>query len=201
MGTLAPHHNGQRRCPEDRSVPPTPPRRATARPRAVVALLAVLLTAGCGAPPELRQPSPTRAARTATPGPTGTATAVPSPPVTGLPGLPGTTTTPSSGLVAVACPAGPSGQRVTDLVRGRDVLPGNARVQVKTGPLCADEWHYTVLDVAGYEPLQVVTRGPGGAPRLVTAGTDVCTVEVRVAAPVGIRTLACDAGTVPGFGA
>ncbi|MEW2382519.1 hypothetical protein AB0873_10585 [Micromonospora sp. NPDC047707] len=182
-------------------MPPTPPRRATARPRAVVALLAVLLTAGCGAPPELRQPSPTRAARTATPGPTGTATAVPNPPVTGLPGLPGTTTTPSSGLVAVACPAGPSGQRVTDLVRGRDVLPGNVRVQVKTGPLCADEWHYTVLDVAGYEPLQVVTRGLGGAPRLVTAGTDVCTVEVRVAAPVGIRTLACDAGTVPGFGA
>ncbi|MGN9775158.1 hypothetical protein ACTMS0_05180 [Micromonospora sp. H33] len=199
MGTAGPGRNGQRRCHEDRSVPPTPPRRATARPRAaVVALLVVLLTAGCGAPPDLRQPAPTRAA---TPGPTGTPTAVPSPPVTGLPELPGTGSTSSPGLVAVTCTAGPSGQRVTDLVRGRDVLPRDARVQVKTGPLCADDWHYTVLDVAGYEPLQVVTRGPGGAPRLVTAGTDVCTVEVRVAAPAGIRALACDAGTVTVFGA
>ncbi|MER7459027.1 hypothetical protein [Micromonospora sp. NPDC126480] len=184
-------------------MPPTPPRHATDRPSsrrhrltAVAVLLAV--SAGCGAPPELRSPTPTRTARTAQPAPTGTPTAPPTNAPTGLPGL--STPTPTGGLVAVACTAGPSGQRVTDLVRGRDVLPRDARVRVRTGPLCAEDWHYTVLDVTGYEPLQVVTRGTGAAPRLVTAGTDVCTVEVRVTAPVGVRTLACDAGplTPPG---
>lgn len=184
---------------------PTPPRHATDRPSSrrrrltAVAMLVAVATAGCGAPPELRDPTATRAARTAPPAPTGTPTAGPTPSLTGLPGRPGPT--PTTGLVAVACTSGPSGQRVTDLVRGRDVLPRDARVRVRTGPLCAEDWHYTVLDVTGYEPLQVVTRGTGRAPRLVTAGTDVCTVEVRVTAPVGIRTLACDAGPVTGPGA
>ncbi len=191
-------------------MPPTPPRRAADRPFprrhrliAVAVLAAVSAAAGCGAPPELRDPTPTRAAPTAAPTPAGTPTAVPNPLPTGLPtGLPGLPTpTATGGLVAVACTAGPSGQRVTGLVRGRDVLPRDARVRVRTGPLCADDWHYTVLDVTGYEPLLVVTRGSGTAPRLVTAGTDVCTVEVRVAAPVGIRTLACDAGPLTGPGA
>lgn len=74
------------------------------------------------------------------------------------------------------------------------------RVRVVSGPLCAADWQYTVLDVTGHEQLQVVTRGSGGAPRLVTAGTDVCTVEVRAAGPPGIRNLACEGGTlgVPG---
>ncbi|MCM0676469.1 hypothetical protein NCC78_17510, partial [Micromonospora phytophila] len=105
--------------------------------------------------------------------------------------------TPDPGLTATACRNGPSGQRVTELVRGRDgVLPDDVRVRVRTGPLCAGEWHYTVLDVTGHEELQVVTRGRPGSPRLVTAGTDVCTIEVRAAGPPGIRTLACDGGPV-----
>ena len=41
----------------------------------------------------------------------------------------------------------------------------------------------------------MVTRGEPDALRLVTAGTDVCTVEVRAAAPArDPRALACDAG-------
>ncbi|MEV1144059.1 hypothetical protein [Micromonospora sp. NPDC049799] len=110
--------------------------------------------------------------------------------------------TPSAGLTAVACADGPSGQRVTELVRGRaGLLPRDATVRVRTGPLCAGDWHYTVLDVTGYEQLHVVTEGPSRSPRLVTAGTDVCTVEVRAAGPPAIRTLACDGDPAAGPGA
>ncbi|MBM0278810.1 hypothetical protein JM949_27680 [Micromonospora sp. STR1s_6] len=81
------------------------------------------------------------------------------------------------------------------LLHGRaGVLPANVRVRVRTGPLCAGEWQFTVLEVTGHEELQVVTRGEPSAPALVTAGTDVCTIEVRATGPAGIRTLACDAG-------
>ncbi|MEU6072676.1 hypothetical protein [Micromonospora sp. NPDC047074] len=164
-------------------------------------LLAALSLAACGTPPELREPAPTSApTRTAGPAPTGTPGVPPSPPPpTGLPGAGQPTA--DSGLVAVPCPGGPSGARIIDLVRGRGgVLPNGVRVQVRTGPLCAGEWHYTLLDVAGHEALQVVTQGRPGAPRLVTAGTDVCTAEVRAAGPPGIRTLVCEAGSlgVPG---
>nr|WP_233257640.1 hypothetical protein [Micromonospora sp. S4605] len=195
-------------------MPSTPPRRAPHGahrrvrlpapgrwPAVVVALVAGVL-AGCGTPPELRtaEPGPVSTpSRTAAPTPTGTAP----PPVgpTGLPGLGTPTPTADTGLVAVACSSGPTGARVVDLVRGRGgVLPRDVRVRVVSGPLCAAEWQYTVLDVTGHEQLQVVTRGPGSAPRLVTAGTDVCTVEVRAAGPPGIRNLACEGGTlgVPG---
>ncbi|MER7333414.1 MULTISPECIES: hypothetical protein [unclassified Micromonospora] len=163
-------------------------------------LLAAVPLAGCGTPPELRNAAPTAApTRAAAPSPAGTPTFAPTtPPATGLPGT--ATPTADSGLVAVPCPAGPSGQRVVDLVRGRGVLPGGARVRVRTGPLCAGGWHYTVLDVTGHEELHVVTEGRASAPRLVAAGTDVCTAEVRAAGPPGIRTLVCDGGSlgVPG---
>lgn len=156
----------------------------------VVALVATLITSGCGTPPELRAVQPSQSAQTTPATPSGTPTTVAAPPPVELP-----RPTAGSTPVAVRCPAGPSGQRVTDLVRGQDLLPGEAQVKVRTGPLCADDWHYTLLDVAGYEPLQVVSRGSGAAPRLVTAGTDVCTAEVRVTAPVGIRALVCDSGS------
>ncbi len=156
----------------------------------LVALLAVLLTSGCGTPPELRDPQPSQSARSTSPSPTDAATTTAAPSPTGA-----STPTASSTPVAVRCPAGPSSQQVTDLVRGQDLLPADARVRLLTGPLCADDWHYTVLAVTGYEPLQVVSRGSGTAPRLVTAGTDVCTAEVRVTSPTGIRTLACDASS------
>ncbi|WP_027644827.1 hypothetical protein [Salinispora oceanensis] len=157
----------------------------------LVALLAAPLMSGCGTPPELRDAQPSQSARSASPNPTDTApTTAAAPPPTGAP-----TPTASNTPVAVRCPAGPSSQQVTALVRGQDLLPADAQVRALTGPLCADDWHYTLLAVTGYEPLQVVSRGSGTAPRLVTAGTDVCTAEVRVTAPTGIRTLACDAGS------
>ncbi|MFY1705080.1 hypothetical protein ACN28G_25740 [Micromonospora sp. WMMA1923] len=108
-------------------------------------------------------------------------------------GLPGPAPGPTGlGPVATACADGPTGSRVIALLRGpAAVLPDRVQTRVRTGPLCADDWHYTVLDVTGHEELQVVTRGRSNAPELVTAGTDVCSAEVRATAPAGIRTLAC----------
>ncbi|MGC4744860.1 hypothetical protein ACLQ28_04235 [Micromonospora sp. DT201] len=149
--------------------------------------------AGCGAPPELREPTdvPTHTAAPTTPGPS-TATATP---LATAPPLGAVTPTPDAGLVATACRNGPTGERVVQLLRGRaGVLPANVRVQVHTGPLCAADWQFTLVEVTGHEELQVVTRGQPTAPVLVTAGTDVCTIEVRATAPAGIRALACDAG-------
>ncbi|MEV4117328.1 hypothetical protein [Micromonospora sp. NPDC049645] len=165
-----------------------------------LASLVVAALAGCGAPPGLNEPTglPTHAATPATPGPS---TAPATPPAT-APSLGTSTPTPDAGLVATACRGGPSGQRVVQLLRGRaGVLPTNVRVQVHTGPLCAGDWQFTVLEVTGHEELQVVTRGKPSAPVLVTAGTDVCTIEVRATSPAGIRTLACDAGPAAGPGA
>ncbi|SCL15605.1 hypothetical protein GA0074694_1287 [Micromonospora inyonensis] len=163
-----------------------------------LSLLTVVL-GGCGAPPELEQQSAGRSTPTATAVPPATAsptppTGLPLPPPTGLPSTPG------SGAVAVACRNGPSGEQVLRLVRGSaGVLPGDTGVRVRSAPLCTDDWQYTVLAVSGYEDLTVVSQGRPGALRLVTAGTDVCTIEVRTAAPTGIRTLACDGtGGLPG---
>ncbi|MEU0152279.1 hypothetical protein [Micromonospora fulviviridis] len=168
-------------------MPCTPPR--TPRRHLPVALAALLALAGCGAPPELRHPAastttlPTTSA-TPTPGPTPTAPVTPTRPVRTAP-VPDPTATP--------CRSGPSGDRVVALLRGSArVLPRDVRVTVRTGPLCAEGWQYTVLAVSGHEELQVVTRGRPTALELVTAGTDVCGVEVRATGPSGIRTLACD---------
>ena len=120
--------------------------------------LAVAALAGCGAPPGLGEPTsvPTH---TAAPTPSGPSTAPATPPTT-APSLGTVTPTPDAGLVATACRNGPTGQRVLQLLRGRaGVLPANVRVQVRTGPLCAADWQFTVLTVTGHEELQVVTRG------------------------------------------
>jgi len=186
---------------------PSPPPQATVRTlpttRILLALFTIVALTGCGAPPELRQPSsvPTVTGTPTAPGPTGSPTAsptaVPTAPPVGTPSA-----TPDAGLVAIACRNGPTGHQVLRLLRGRTgVLPNNVQVKVRSGPLCAADWQYTVVTVTGHEELQVVTRGRPTAPELVTAGTDVCTAEVRATGPVGIRTLACDAGTPPGSGA
>ncbi|MET8355982.1 hypothetical protein [Micromonospora sp. NPDC005171] len=162
--------------------------------------LAVAALAGCGAPPGLGEPTgvPTHSATPTTPVPS---TAPTTPPAT-TPSLGTVTPTPDAGLVATACRNGPTGQRVLQLLRGQaGVLPANVRVQVRNGPLCAADWQFTVLAVTGHEELQVVTRGEPSSPVLVTAGTDVCTIEVRATSPAGIRTLACDAGPANGPGA
>ncbi|MFG2056255.1 hypothetical protein ACGFI9_19755 [Micromonospora sp. NPDC048930] len=166
---------------------PTP--RPTARCRSLLAaLVALLALAGCGAPPELRQSTAPPATASATP--TATPSATPATPAT--PTTPAAAPSPAD-LVATACAAGPASDRVVSLLRGRaGVLPRDVRVTVRTGPLCAADWQYTVLAVSGHEELQVVTRGKPNALELVTAGTDVCSAEVRAAGPPGIRTLACD---------
>ncbi|WP_416901880.1 hypothetical protein [Micromonospora echinospora] len=180
---------------KDRFVP-------TTLSRLLALSLLTVVIGGCAAPPELEQrsarptPTPTTApSPTASPGPPGPPTGLPLPPPTALPTTPG-----SSGAIAVACTNGPSREQVLRVVRGSSgVLPGGTGVSVRSGPLCADDWQHTVLAVSGYEDLTVVTRGRPGSLRLVTAGTDVCTIEVRTAAPTGIRTLACDGtGGLPG---
>ncbi|MEV0805487.1 hypothetical protein [Micromonospora sp. NPDC050200] len=163
------------------------------------ALVAVLPLAACGAPPEGRTPAPTTT-RPALVTPAAPTTAPPVTPPLGItPTLP-PPPSPTPGLVAVACAGRPTADRVVGLLRGR-VLPRDVSVKATAGPLCAADWQYTVLAVTGHEELQVVTRTESAALRLVTAGTDVCSIEVRTVAPPGIRTLACDAGTVPVPGA
>ncbi|MFC8845653.1 MULTISPECIES: hypothetical protein [unclassified Micromonospora] len=172
----------------------------SSRAPGAIALLAVLAVtlAGCGTPPELRRPG---TGATGSPGPTPPASAPPtgaSAPVT--PPVAGPPTTPGSDLVAGPCRDGPSADRVVALLRGPSgVLSRSVAVRVGDGPLCAGDWQYTVLRVTGHEELQVISRGWPGDLELVTAGTDVCTIEVRVAGPPGIRALACDAvpGSVP----
>ena len=156
----------------------------------LLALLTVLTLAACGTPPELRTPP---AVATGVPVPsastTPTASATPAAPVT--PSAPALS--PSTPVAATPCRGRPSGDRIVTLLRGSaGVLPRDVRVTVTTGPLCAEGWQYTVLAVTGHEELQVVTRGDSGTPTLVTAGTDVCGIEVRTLGPPGIRTLACD---------
>ncbi|MET8229148.1 hypothetical protein ABZS77_00510 [Micromonospora sp. NPDC005298] len=165
-------------------------------------LLVIAASAGCGAPPELRAPdTPPTTTGSPTPAPTRTPGATPST-APSVPAFRTPSATPDAGLVAAPCRNGPTGQRVVQLLRGRaGVLPPDVRVQVRTGPLCAADWQYTVVEVTGHEELQVVTRGRPAAPELVTAGTDVCTIEVRATGPAGIRTLACDAGPAIGPGA
>ncbi|WP_233600920.1 MULTISPECIES: hypothetical protein [Micromonospora] len=166
---------------------PSPPHRTPHRRPFPAVLVAVLALAGCGAPPELHQAAtPVVTASTAPP-------PVPTPTPSAPPAAPTAPVSSPSDLVATACADGPTGDRVVSLLRGKaGVLPRGVRVTVRSGPLCGGGWQYTVLKVSGHEELQVVTRGRPGALELVTAGTDVCSVEVRAAGPPGIRTLACD---------
>ncbi|MGC4853669.1 hypothetical protein ACLQ24_09760 [Micromonospora sp. DT4] len=187
-------------------MPFTPPRHPSAptatasAAAALLVLLAIGALTGCGAPPELRDPAgvPTGAGSPTASGPSGVPTSTPSSAPTAPPPTTGSAT-PDPGLVATPCRNGPTGQRVVQLLRGpASVLPDNVRVRVRTGPLCAGDWQYTVVEVTGHEELQVVTQGRPTALELVTAGTDVCTIEVRATGPAGIRTLACDAPSAVG---
>ncbi|WP_371687285.1 hypothetical protein [Micromonospora sp. KC723] len=182
------------------------------------ALLAALPLSACAAPPtrgatappaspELRTPPtggvPTGGPATIAP-PGGVPTAglpatvipgypqgVPTDSAPGFSPTPGAPGSPTSAPTAVPCLGRPSADRVVRLLRGR-VLPRSVAVRATTGPLCADGWQYTVLAVTGHEELQAVSRGEPAALRLVTAGTDVCSIEVRATAPPAIRTLACE---------
>ncbi|MFY1635429.1 hypothetical protein ACN27F_19500 [Solwaraspora sp. WMMB335] len=173
----------------------------------LISALAVsaLAVGGCGKPPELRQSAPGGAL----PGTTDRVPADPGAPVTSAPPITiapvGTDPVPSptrstafpTGL-AVDCAGRPTADRIVALLRRTDgLLPANAQVSVRMAPRCAGSWQYTVVQVPDREPLQVVTEGSPTAVSLVTAGTNVCTIAVRVNAPAGIRTLACDSVTIP----
>src|SRR5690242_1357730 len=59
---------------------------------------------------------------------------------------------------AVACAGKPSAaQVIAALRRDRDVLPAGVTPTATTGPLCSGTWQYTVLEMSGHEPLQVVS--------------------------------------------
>ena|SRR5438045_732736 len=167
----------------------------TAAPRAAVAgLLAVLATlavAGCARHPRpvSAPPSPTPA-----PSPSDTFSLPPVPPPES--DTPTRTASPSASgfgdLVAVPCAGRPGADQVLAVLRQHpEFVPAGSNPTVYTGPLCAGTWQYSVVTQQGREPLQVVTRaGPGGTLALVTAGTDVCSVEVRTGAPQGILAAA-----------
>lgn len=157
-----------------------------ARAVALFGCVAVLL--GCGRPPELDPPPGTPVPRpsiSATPSP-GPSVLQPSPP-----SATGSVAPTFSEAYAVSCAGHPSGDAVIALLRRTaGLLSRTVRVTVRTGPLCAGTWQYTVVAVAGREPLAAVTRGRPDALRLVTAGTDVCSIPVRTGAPAGIRDAA-----------
>jgi hypothetical protein len=99
---------------------------------------------------------------------------------------------PDTGATAVACAGKPStAQVVSALRRDRSDIPlGGTAPTASTGPLCAGSWQYTVLSLPNREPLQVITRGPVAALKVVTAGTYVCTPTVTATAPAGIAAAA-----------
>lgn len=155
-------------------------------------LTAVLTLTGCGGPPGVDTPSQPPAGPVT---PTGTPTR-PAPTVTGpgfTPGPVGSIAT--TGRTAVACAGHPGAAQIVALLhRSPGLLPAGIRATVTTGPLCADDWQFSVVQVPDRDPLQVVTQGPAATLTLVTAGTDVCSIPVRGGAPAAIRALACDGG-------
>ena len=126
-------------------------------------------------PPALNAPEP------ATPPSTPSATtASPSPSPTGF-----------SESYVVPCAGRPSAAQVISVVRRHgSLLTSGVSVTATTGPLCSGTWQYAVLAVPDHEPLQVVTKGAPSSLQFVTAGTNVCTVDVRAGAPVALLTTA-----------
>jgi hypothetical protein len=160
----------------------SPPARRT-----VAAMMpSAFLLAGCGPPPQV-EPTPDGPL----PGPDTPQT--PSMPAPGGPGpAPATPTTGQD--EAVDCDGNPGEDEVLAVLREADLLDADVEVSLLEGPLCAGDWQYAVVSVPDRDPLQVITSGPPDELTLVTAGTEVCTVEVRVHAPRGIRAAASCVG-------
>src|SRR5581483_6577289 len=129
--------------------------------RGLVVLAAVVLTAACGAPPDLtarRDPVPEASTSPAgstppvrlTPRPTPSATPVAWPETT-----------------AVDCAGRPGkDQVVTALRRSTNIEPGD----VITGPLCSGTWQFTVFAVPGRDAVEVLTKTTPTGLELVAAG-------------------------------
>ncbi|GAA1415408.1 hypothetical protein ACFQZ4_25715 [Catellatospora coxensis] len=165
--------------------PTRPSNRAL--PLATACLAGAALLGGCGVPPEL-QPKPGGTV----PQPSVSPSAVTLPPSFSLPpSAPPSSPGPFPELTVTDCQGRPGGDQIIAAVRRKSsILPGSGTVTVTRPPVCAGTWQYTVLTVPGREPLQVVTKGVPTSLDLVTAGTDICTVEVRNFAPPGIRITA-----------
>jgi hypothetical protein len=89
------------------------------------------------------------------------------------------------------CSGRPSGDQVIAAVRRvRPSLPAGPAVTVKSGPLCAGVWQYTIITVSGSEPLQIMSKGAPAALTVVTVGTDPCSVEVKATAPPALLNTA-----------
>jgi hypothetical protein len=162
------------------------------RTSTIVAAILLVAATGCSSAARPAASQPVESPRTST-----TPSPKHSPPMSLPTRLPSPTASSSSGpapfgeAVAVSCAGRPSAEQVVALLRRTaDLLPRGATVTVHRGPLCAGTWQYTVISVPQREPLQVVTKGAPSALALVTAGTDVCSIEVRTGAPAGILAVA-----------
>ncbi|WP_162908025.1 hypothetical protein [Allorhizocola rhizosphaerae] len=148
----------------------------------------MLLLASCGTPPELRQrgglvPTPSPVEHTETPAyppgfsprqsvsPSVSASPSPSP-------------TPFPEYTAVDCAGRVKADQVISAVKADTSIRPSKAI---TGPLCAGTWQWTLLEVPNHDPVQAVTRDNA---KLVVAGTEVCTAEVRAHAPSGIKSQA-----------
>jgi hypothetical protein len=180
-------------------------------------LLALLLTAGCGAPPEAM---PTEAPLSETGGslppagsfPAGRPTGGPTPPTIytppvatppyTYPTLPRATATTRPPTTLPTLPTGPApshAPRCTGEPTGAQILAKaktsaavpDQNVTVTDGPYCAGGWSFTTLGMPEAEPLSVIAIGSGATLELVTVGTDVCNPTVKAQAPTGIRAMAC----------
>jgi hypothetical protein len=157
------------------------------RPRYTLMVLQLVLLAACGRPPEVGesptpQSPPATAPATSTVNPTAPGTAIPTVGPSGSPGF--------SEDFAQPCGGEPSDGELLALLRDEGLLDQGSGAEVAEGPLCAGDWQYAVVTVPDLDPLLVVTQGEPDNLELVTAGTDVCTPEVRIQAPPGIRSAA-----------
>ncbi len=177
-------------------------RPARPAPLPAAAGLAVALAvalAGCQRPPDPPRAGPATptvsgpaAAASASPRPRPSSPAPPSP----TRATPSPTATGFAETTAVPCAGRPTPAAVLDALRRTPgLLPAGVAPTVASGPLCAGSWQYSVVTAPEREPLRVVTRTVGAGLELVTAGTDVCSVDVRAAAPPGILAVARCAGS------
>lgn len=166
---------------------------------------AVVLLAGCGKPPDLRDGSN----HTASPPPPLVTGAPPlglpsayapsvapyTPPATPpKPLTPVTPTIASPSPTAPRCGSEPTNPQVVAAAATISGMPDASALHVVEGPYCAMGWQFTVVAGTGEERLSVVTHGNPAALTVVEIGTDVCSPTVIADAPPGIRNLACRGG-------
>jgi hypothetical protein len=156
---------------------------------ALMTLALALAAAGCGRPPEL-DPKPGEPGYKGDPVPSVAGLPSPTTPPIVLPPSPSTSPGAAPSFAedySVACLGQPSADQIVAMLRAKTkLLPATGVITATTGPLCSGTWQYSILAIPGKEPMHVVTQGLPNALKLVTAGSDVCTIYVRTHAPRGI---------------